>query len=172
MMTRRNFHSHTFLRLIFHSSVMNLSSFFFSLSFRESFASSKDDQSFENLEKMIKRINEHAASQRYAVMIDRTKTFKLDVQRKAWLIYDRNRKFIDSRDQERRYISSKRIECFFFMMIMRDDDNEAWFIKIIKLEHNHFVTLVDAHSFLRKLTMTKKIKSEIERLLNVQIKST
>jgi hypothetical protein len=32
---------------------------------------------------MIKRINEHAASQKYAMMIDRTKKFKLDVQRKA-----------------------------------------------------------------------------------------
>jgi hypothetical protein len=38
--------------------------------------------------------------------------------------------------------------------------------------HNHSFSLADAHSMLRKMTMTSEIKSEISRQLIVQIASS
>jgi hypothetical protein len=46
-------------------------------------AFSKDDQTFVNLEDVIRRVNEHASRQEYAVVILRTKKFKLEEKRKA-----------------------------------------------------------------------------------------
>jgi hypothetical protein len=48
-----------------------------------SLLSSADEQIFESLKNLIQRINEHAASKSYAVMLLRIKKFKLDVKRKA-----------------------------------------------------------------------------------------
>jgi hypothetical protein len=45
--------------------------------------SSSDGQIFESLKNLILRVNEHAASEDYAVMLLRTKKFKLEVKRKA-----------------------------------------------------------------------------------------
>jgi hypothetical protein len=137
---------------------------------RGSLAPPEDGQSFESLEEMIKRINEHAAPQGYAVVIGRTKKSKLGVRRKAWLVCDRGRKSTGPRGQERRHISSRRIECPFSVVVMRDGDSGAWFMEVVKPGHNHSATLVGAHPSLRKLAMTEEVKSEIERSLSVQIR--
>jgi hypothetical protein len=42
-------------------------------------------------------------------------------------------------------------------------------LKIVRSNHNHSSTLAEAHSALRKIAMTSKIKSEISRQLTVQV---
>jgi hypothetical protein len=101
-------------------------------------------------------------------VLDRIKKFKLDVRRKAWLICDRDRKFNELKDQNRRHTTSRRIECFFFVVVTRDVDSDAWFLKIVNEEHNDSATLVEAHSVHRKLVMIDEIKSEIFKALAVQ----
>jgi hypothetical protein len=46
-------------------------------------ALSKDDQTFVNLENVIRRVNEHASRQEYAIVILRRKKFKLEEKKKA-----------------------------------------------------------------------------------------
>ncbi len=43
----------------------------------------EDDQTFVNLEELILRVNEHAKSQEYVVVLLRIKKSKLGVKRKA-----------------------------------------------------------------------------------------
>jgi hypothetical protein len=140
-------------------------------SISDELTSSEDDQSFEILKNLILRVNEHADRQEYAVILDRIKKSKLKMTRKTWLVCDRERKF-DSLNQKRRHTDSKRIECSFSCVTKRENDNDIWFLKMITSTHNHAVTLADAHSALRKLTMTTKIKSEISRVLTVQTASS
>jgi hypothetical protein len=46
-------------------------------------ASSEDEQSFDSLKNLILRVNQHADSRDYAVVLARIKKFKLDETRKA-----------------------------------------------------------------------------------------
>jgi hypothetical protein len=48
-----------------------------------SLLSSADEQIFESLKNLMLRVNEHAASKDYAVMLLRTKKIKLEVKRKT-----------------------------------------------------------------------------------------
>jgi hypothetical protein len=133
-------------------------------------ALSKDDQTFVNLEDVIRRVNEHASRQEYAVVILRTKKFKLEEKRKAWSICDRDRKFDDSEDQRRRHVVSKRVKCSFLLTAKREDDYDvSWSLKMIKSKHNHDSTIVDAYSVHRRNVLTDEIKSEISRQLTVQV---
>jgi KaiC/GvpD/RAD55 family RecA-like ATPase len=43
----------------------------------------EDEQSFESLENLILKINEHAESRDYAIVLDQIKKFKLDVRKKT-----------------------------------------------------------------------------------------
>jgi hypothetical protein len=43
----------------------------------------EDDQSFESLKDLILKINEHAESRNYAIVMSRIKKFKLSVRRKT-----------------------------------------------------------------------------------------
>ncbi len=145
--------------IIMNSSIMNLVFF-------------EDDQTFVNLEELILRVNEHAKSQEYVVVLLRIKKSKLEVKRKAWLICDRDRKFDDLEDQHRRHTESKRVECSFFLIEKRLDDNDdSWSLKVINSQHNHASTLVDAHSVHRRMILIVEIKSDINRQLTVQIAS-
>ncbi len=45
--------------------------------------SSVDDQTFESLEDLMLRVNEHADAQKYACVLHRIKKSKLEVRRKA-----------------------------------------------------------------------------------------
>jgi hypothetical protein len=103
--------------------------------------------------------------------MSRIKKFKLSVRRKTWLICDRDRKSNKSRNQNRRHIVNRRIQCSFSIVVTRKEDNDAWFLKIFNDRHNHAAILVDAHSAHRKIAMNEKIKSEIFKTLIVQIKS-
>ena len=128
----------------------------------------EDGQSFESLEDLVLRVNEHAGRQGYAVVLGRTKKSKLKVTRKAWLICDRGRKTDGPRGQDRRHTGSRRIECPFSCVATRENDSGIWFLEVVKSTHNHASTLAGAHPALRKLAMTKEVKSEISRALIVQ----
>ncbi len=138
-----------------------------------SFASSEDDQIFENLDDLMLRINEHAESQKYACVLHRTKKFKLEVRRKTWIVCDRDRKFKESRDQERRHIFSRRIDFSFSSIVKREDDIvNSWVLKVVDFRHNHEASLAKAHSVLRRLTMISEMRNDISRQLIVQMTST
>jgi hypothetical protein len=64
------FSSINIIIIIMNSSIMNLVLF-------------EDDQTFVNLKELILRVNEHAKSQEYAVVLLRIKKSKLEVKRKA-----------------------------------------------------------------------------------------
>lgn len=65
-----------------------------------------DGQSFETLEDCVLQINQHAASEGYAVVLCRTKKLKLGVRRKAWINCDCGRESNGLRGQERRHSAS------------------------------------------------------------------
>jgi KaiC/GvpD/RAD55 family RecA-like ATPase len=48
-----------------------------------SFAFFENDQSFENLKDLILKINEHAKSRNYAIVMNRIKKFKFNVRKKT-----------------------------------------------------------------------------------------
>jgi hypothetical protein len=89
------------------------------------------------------------------------------------LICDRDRKFDDFEDQHRRHAESKRVECLFFLIEKRSNDNDdSWSLKVINSQHNHASTLVDTHSVYKRMILIVEIKSDINRQLTVQITST
>ena len=69
----------------------------------------EDGQSFESLEDLVLRVNEHAGRQGYAVVLGRTKKSKLKVTRKTRLICDRGRKTDGPRGQDRRHTGSREL---------------------------------------------------------------
>jgi hypothetical protein len=103
--------------------------------------------------------------------MNRIKKFKLSVRRKTWLVCDRDRKSNESRDQNRRHIVNRRIQCFFSIVVTREEDNDVWFLKIVNDRHNHAATFVDVHSAYKKIAMNEKIINEIFKTLIVQIRS-
>jgi hypothetical protein len=88
-----------------------------------SLLSSSDEQTFETLKNLMLRVNEHVASERYAVVLNRIKKSKLEVKRKTWIICDRDERMRASRDEERRHIISRCVECFFLLTAKRMNEN-------------------------------------------------
>jgi hypothetical protein len=84
---------------------------------------------------------------------------------------DREDKMKISRDQDRKHTISRAIKCSFSAIEIKNQDSDVEFLKMIKLNHNHFFTFVDAHSILRKMIIISEIKNDISRQLNVQISS-
>jgi hypothetical protein len=134
---------------------------------------SSDEQIFESLKNLIDKVNEYVVSKDYAVMLLRTKNFKLGVKRKAWIICDRDDRLRNAREEERRHITNRCIECFFSLIKkrMNDSDDNSWSFKMINDQHNHEATFVDSHSAQRKIALIKKIRDDISRQLQIQTKS-
>ncbi len=133
-------------------------------------ASSFEDRTFDDLKDLLLYLNQHADSEDYAIVLKRTKKSKLEIISKTWIICDRDRKYHHFTDQNRRHEDSRHIECFFSIVVKLDDENaDSWIFDIRNFEHNHAFSVVDAHSALRKMIMTSKIRSEIFRQLIVQI---
>ncbi len=82
-----------------------------------------NNQTFADLEDLVLRVNKHAKDQEYVVVFLQIEKSKLKVKRKARLICDRDRKVNDLEDQHRRHAENKRIECSFFLIEKRLDDN-------------------------------------------------
>jgi hypothetical protein len=104
--------------------------------------------------------------------MSRIKKFKLSVHRKTWLICNRDRKSTESKDQNRRHIVNKRIQCLFYIVVTRKEDRDAWYLKIVNERYSHSIIFVNAHSAHRKIVMNVKMKNEIFRTLIVQIRSS
>ena len=123
----------------------------------------EDGQSFESLDDLVIRVNEHAAPQGYAIVL-RTKKSKLGIRRKAWLICDRGGKPQGPQGQERRHTSSRCIECPFLLTAKRmEEDGGAWILEVVNEEHNHSSSLAGAHPVHRRMAMTAEVKGEISR---------
>jgi hypothetical protein len=115
-------------------------------------------------------LNQHADSEDYAIVLKRTKKSELEIINKTWIICDRDRKYHHFTNQNRCHEDSRHIECFFSIVFKLDDENaDSWIFDVRNFEHNHAFSIVDAHSALRKMIMTSKIKNEIFRQLIVQI---
>ncbi len=151
--------------------------------------SSPEDRIFDDLNELLRFLNEHVVREEYAVVLLRTKKSKLNIKCKAWIICDRDRKshectdnyiskshesvlcFINLR-QNRRHDDNRHIACFFFIIVkLNDQNNDSWIFEMKNEEHNHASSISDAHSVLRRMTMTREIKSEIRRQLIVQTMS-
>jgi hypothetical protein len=131
-----------------------------------------EDRTFDDLKDLLLYLNQHANSEDYAIVLKRTKKSKLEITNKIWIICDRDRKYHQCINQNRRHKDSKHIEYFFSIVVKLDDENaDSWIFEIRNLEHNYAFSIVDAHLALRKMIMTSKIRNEIFRQLIVQIAS-
>ena len=128
----------------------------------------EDGQSFESLQDLILRVNEHAAPEGYAVVMTRTKKSKLGVTRKAWLICDRGGRIRAKRGEKRQHTASRCIECPFSLIAQRIGETEGWSLEVVNAAHNHGPTLAGSHPVHRKMAMTAEVQSEISRALTVQ----
>jgi hypothetical protein len=126
------------------------------------------DRTFDDLKDLLLYLNQHADSEDYAIVLKRTKKFKLQVTCKTWIICDRNKKSHERAEEHRRHDSSRHIKCSFFIIAKLDDENvDLCIFEIRNEEHNHVSSMSDAHSVLRQMTMTKEIKNEIKRQLKI-----
>ena len=131
-------------------------------------AAPEEGQSFESLEDLIQRLNEHAGPRGYAIVLARTKKNKDGNTRKAWLICDRGGRVREPRGQSRRHTASRAIACPFSMIAIREKESDIWFLEVVKSEHNHASSLAGAHPVHRKMAITAEVKDEISRQLTVQ----
>lgn len=115
----------------------------------------ENQQTFESLEDLILRVNEHAAPQGYAVVLLRTKKSKLKVTRKAGLICDRGQKHHDPTGQKRKHTTSGLIKCLFSLTGKLEDG--YWLLDVVDPSHNHPLTLAGAHPVHRKMAMDAEI---------------
>ncbi len=107
---------------------------------------------------LIEGLNKYAGSEDYAVVTERFKKFKKDVDRIVYIRCDREGKAsLNSEGFERRLHSDTRLmKCSFSAVDKRNEDDD-WYFEVIRNEsHIHTSTLTSAHSALRKLIMTEK----------------
>ncbi len=155
--------------LIFSSSYISSSHI---LSYAMMLSSSSEDRIFDELDDLLRFINEHAKSEDYAIVLKRIKKFKLDIKFKVWIICDRKRKSHECTKQNRCHDDNKHIKCFFSIIVkLVDENSDSWDFEVKNLQHNHAFIIVDAHSVLKRMTMTREIKNEIFRQMIVQITS-
>ena len=123
---------------------------------------------------LIKEFNKHAESESYAVVIARFKKFKKNVNRLVYIRCDREKKAsLNSASFKKRLHSNTRLmKCFFSVVNKRNEKND-WYFKVIRNEnHNYTFTLVSAHSALRRLIITEKVRKLINFLIKVEIRLT
>jgi hypothetical protein len=102
------------------------------------------DRIFDNLKNLLLYINQHVNSEDYAIVLKRTKKFKLQVTCKTWIICDRDKKFHERAEEHRRHDSNKHIKCFFFIIAKLDNENvDSWIFEIRNKEHNHVSSMFD-----------------------------
>jgi hypothetical protein len=127
-----------------------------------------EDRTFDDLKDLLLYLNQHADSEDYAIVLKRTKKFKLQVTCKTWIICDQNRKSHERAEEHRRHDSNKHIKCFFFIIARLNDENvDSWIFEVRNEEHNHVSSMFDVHSVLRQMIMTREIKNEIKRQLKI-----
>ena len=123
-----------------------------------------------SIELLIKSVNEHADFQDYVVMKKCFKKFKKDVIMKVWLCCN-HVNMTKIFDLEHHFHTFSRCnECSFEVIAKLNDneenliaENDCWHLFVKCLKHNHFVTLLEAHSVHQKATMTSEIIQKIEK---------
>jgi hypothetical protein len=131
------------------------------------FSSSKD-RTFDDFDDFLRFLNEHVDQEEYAVVLKRTKKFKLRIKCKTWIICDQRRKSHERTEEYRRHDSSRHIDYLFFIIVKLDNENaDSWIYKIKNADHNHVLSMFNAHSILRQMTMTREVKNEIKRQLKI-----
>lgn len=125
---------------------------------------------YYSLPDLLKKLNEHAGPQGYAVVLLRTKTTSEKIPRKAWIICDRGRKIRAPIGRERRHGTSRHVECPFSIIATstNKDAGGPWVIEVKNPEHNHVESAPGAHPVLRRMAMTSEVKSEMTRQLTIQ----
>jgi hypothetical protein len=86
-------------------------------------SSSSEDRTFDDLNDLLRFINEHAGPEGYAVVLKRIKKFKLGVKSKVWIICDRGRKSHECTRQNRRHDDSRHMKCSFSIIVKLVDEN-------------------------------------------------
>ncbi len=133
-------------------------------------SSSLKDRIFDDLNDLLRFINEHARFENYAMILLRIKKFKLNVKCKAWIICDRERKSHECTKQNRRHDDNRHTEYSFFIVVKLVDENaDLWIYEMKNSKHNHAFIIVDAHSVLKRLIMTRESRNEIFKQMIVQI---
>ncbi len=129
---------------------------------------SLENRIFDDFDDLLRFLNEHVHQEEYAIVLKRTKKFKLKVKCKTWIICDRRRKSHERTKKHRRHDSSKHINFFFSIIIKLDNDNvDSWIFEIKNEKHNHVSSMLDAHLVLRQMIMTREVKNEIKRELKI-----
>ncbi len=152
------FTSHFILNISFYSQhliLFSTSHFILNINL----ASSSEDLSFAYLKNLVRFINEHVDRENYAMILKRTKKFKKEIINNTWIICDRERKTHVAKDSSRRHDNNKHIKCSFFIIVKLNEDIQIWLYEVKNAKHNHAFSVVDAHSALRRMTMTEQLQN-------------
>ena len=133
--------------------------------------------SFENnlysfIEVFVFAVNNHVDSKKYAIVIARSKINKKDFKRKIWLRCDRKDKLRESKDMKRVHEIIKLQKCFFKAIAKRTnayENDDDWKLIVKNSFHNHFSTLFESHSALKKIALNEKIMNNIQRQFKANI---
>ncbi len=87
-----------------------------------SLASSSEEFVFSSLKDLIIFINIHADFEDYAMIITRYKCSKKKIKNKAVLRCNRDEKFLESSNRNRRHSDTRLIQCSFFIVIKLNVD--------------------------------------------------
>ena len=119
-----------------------------------------EGSTYNSLETLISSVNEHAASQGYAITTKRSKKDKKGGIRKVWMQCDQEGKF-KRRRIGKRETATRRNECPFALTAQRDLETEEWDFVVTDSHHNHPPTLAGSHPTHRKIAMTEEVKKTI-----------
>ncbi len=144
---------------------------FFVVFFVMSLASSSEEFVFSSLKDLIIFINTHVDFEDYVMIIARFKCSKKRINNKTILRCDRDDKFLESLNRNRRHSNTRLIQCSFFIVIKSNVDFAEWNFVIRDSIHIHDLTLSTSHSALRKMTSIDEIKDQIFRQSKIQIAS-
>ena len=114
-------------------------------------------------ESLIRKVQEHAGPEGYAVVTYRSKQNKKGVVSKVWLRCTRGGKIRATAGQKRIHRSSRLNECPFKAVAKRHSDGD-WYLEVHDASHNHSATLQVAHTARREIALTKEVEEvNVER---------
>ena len=119
-----------------------------------------ENSTYNFLKTFISSVNEHAASQEYAITIKRSKKNQKNEIRKMWMQCDQ--KNFEKRKINKRESANRRNECFFTFIVQRNFEIEKWNFVMTNFHQNHFFILAGFHFTHREIAMIEKIKKIIE----------
>lgn len=122
-----------------------------------------------SIELLVKDLNEHAATQGYAIILDRSKISKQDIRMKYWINCDRDGE-TKSKEHNHRKTSSRLYKRPFEAIAKLENNLEdehglgAWIFIVECPDHNYSPTKSSAHvPHRREALKTPKVQHEIEK---------